>query len=464
MFERSPSVRGVVAEPVDPLRAALLDSRQRWRDLVTLSSDIAFETDAMGRFTFVDPDPALGWPASLLIGQPAELLVADRTGLAGCNPFRPTAPQRRRRAWVKRPDGSLCCVAFSAAPLLDSHGRVAGSRGIGLDVTELDGSEARVAAALRRGEVLDHILWSMREEVLAPRMMEAALGSLMRALGAEGAAVVEAIGQDGRPGLPYQAGSGAEAILPVVLPLLEDDRLASAEAVSPEGRPVLVCACRTRFGEQMGLALWRRPDARGWDGEEHGLAASASTVIRVILEHDAIQREMGRQARTDPLTGLYNRRAFLEELERHIERLEREGEPGTLMFLDLDYFKQLNDRHGHEAGDEALVIVAGLLRRTVRPTDLVARLGGDEFAVWLDGADHLTAAERAEALREEGPPALAHLAEDQEAPLTMSIGIATRRPGSGEEIDAVLRRADLAMYEVKRAGRAHWRVARDDAG
>ena len=70
----------------------------------------------------------------------------------------------------------------------------------------------------------------------------------------------------------------------------------------------------------------------------------------MVLEHEAIQREMARQARTDPLTGLLNRRAFLEEMERHIERLDREELPGTLMFVDLDYFKPVNDRLGHEVG------------------------------------------------------------------------------------------------------------------
>ncbi len=462
MNDLTPSQTGMpesVAGQGDPLRTALLDSRQRWRDFVALSADLAFETDAAGRFSFIDPDPALGWGASLLLGQPAELLLADISGATGFNPFRTTTPLRRRRAWVKRPDGSVCCVAFSVTPLRDARGELVGARGIGLDVTELDRQESQVAAALRRGEVLDHILWCMREEVLAPKMMEAALDALRRAVGGEGAAVIEAMGQDGDASLLYQAGQGAQALLPIAASLLEGDGLDSTETVASDGRNVLVCACRTRFGEQMGLVLWRRPGSRSWDLEEHGLAESASTMIRVILEHDAIQREMGRQARTDPLTGLYNRRAFLEELDRHIDRLEREEEPGTLMFLDLDHFKQLNDEKGHEVCDEALRLIAGLLRRTVRPTDIVARLGGDEFALWLNGADHLTAAERAEALRTEGPEILAHLTEGTAKPVTLSIGIATRRAKSGEEVGSVLHRADLAMYAVKRAGRANWRVA-----
>lgn len=467
MSEIAGAARGKLASaPENPLRSALLDSRQRWRDLVSMTADLAFETDAAGRLVFVSPDPALGWPAEMLIGQPAELLLAEQAGSIGSNPFRLDAPTRWRRAWLKRRDGSAAYLSFTAAPLLDRAGRIVGVRGVGLDVTELNRQDDRVAAALRRGEVLDHILWQMREEVLAPRMMEAALRSLMHALGAEGASVLDTLGVGLGPKLLYAAGTGADVVMPAIASTLSAgsaDAATSVEATAPDGRSLLISGCNTRFGEHVVLAMWRSAGSRAWDSEEHVLATSAGTIIRVILEHDAIQREMGRQARTDPLTGLYNRRAFLEELDRRIERLEREELPGTLMFLDLDHFKPVNDRLGHEAGDEALRVIAGLLRNTFRPTDLIARLGGDEFAIWLDAADHLTAAERAEALRVQGPRALAHLTDSNMASVTMSIGIATRQPGSSEVIEALMRRADFAMYEVKNAGRGHWRVARETA-
>jgi diguanylate cyclase (GGDEF)-like protein len=168
---------------------------------------------------------------------------------------------------------------------------------------------------------------------------------------------------------------------------------------------------------------------------------------------------MARQARTDPLTGLLNRRAFIDEMARRVDRLEREAQPGTLMFVDLDHFKALNDCRGHDIGGDALFITASLLRATVRPADLVAWLGGDEFALWLDGADEFATAERAESLRIEGQ-ALAHLSGEHELPLTMSIGITTRWPGQGEEIETQLNRTDQATYEVKRAGPGHWLVSR----
>ncbi len=441
------------------LRSALLDSRNRWRNLVALTADLAFETDSWGRFVFVSPDPALGWPARTLLGQPAELLLADADGTSGFNPFRPTSAVRRRRAWLNRPDGSSICLAFAAAPLTDAEGRIIGARGIGQDTSAQDDHDSAVAAALRRGEVLDHILWRMRQEVLAPKMMEAALTSLTTAVGAEGAAVLDVLGDGSRPGVLYQTGGALAAVLHTALSLLQNNQADPQVRMAPDGRKLLVCASQTRFAEQTGVALWRSPGSRDWDNEERVLASSAGGLIRMILDHDSIQREMARQARTDPLTGLLNRRAFMDELNRRLDRLDREGLPGTLMFIDLDHFKQLNDLRGHEAGDMALCVVASLLRDTVRPTDLVARQGGDEFAVWFDGADDLTAAERAEHLRTAGPRALAAMTEGADVPLTLSIGIATRWPSRGEDIEAVMHRADQAMYQVKRSGRGHWRVA-----
>ncbi|HET8995684.1 MAG TPA: GGDEF domain-containing protein, partial [Acetobacteraceae bacterium] len=256
----------------------------------------------------------------------------------------------------------------------------------------------------------------------------------------------------------HQAGGGAAAIVPAAGELLLSGSGDTEQASSADGRLLLVSACQTRFGEHGGIAVWRLRGSRAWDQEERLLLRSAANLIRIVLEHEAIQREMVRQARTDPLTGLLNRRAFLEEIERHIERLDRESLSGTLLFVDLDNFKPVNDQLGHELGDEVLLHTALLLRGTVRPTDLVARFGGDEFAVWLNGADHLTAAERAEQLRTQAPRELRELVGDG-PPLSLSIGIASRSPGSHEPVESLMRRADNAMYEVKRQGRGHWRVA-----
>jgi diguanylate cyclase (GGDEF)-like protein len=204
--------------------------------------------------------------------------------------------------------------------------------------------------------------------------------------------------------------------------------------------------------------VWRAPGGRPWDADEQRLLHSASAIVRVVLEHGAIQREMTNQARTDPLTGLYNRRAFLEELPRRLERLERENATGTLLYLDLDRLKDLNDRWGHESGDAAILLAARRLRDMTRPTDLIARIGGDEFVVWLDGADAFAAAERADVLcRHTGGPDLE--TPEGSVPLSFSIGLAARPPGTFEDVDDLIHRADQAMYVAKTNGRARWHAA-----
>ena len=444
------------------INVAMLESRQRWRDFALMGGDLCFETDAEGRFVFLAPDPLLGWQAGILLERDAGQLLAGCDFSAAFNPFRPTEPVRRRRAWLRRADGSSVCFLFATAPLLDAEGRVVGARGVGQDVSLQESHDIEVATALRRTEVLDHILWRMRQEVLAPRMMQAALDSIVTALGLEGAAVLDMMGDGVLPTATHQTGEGLTAVLFRALALLDSgDRQSVAEhAAEVDGRQLLVCPCQTRFGARAGLALWRPPGGRKLDSDDAILAASATGLIRVILEHESIQHEMAKQARTDPLTGLLNRRAFLDEMSRRLDRLERDQVPGTLMFIDLDHFKALNDSQGHDLGDEALCLTAALLRATFRPQDLLARLGGDEFALWLDGADEFTAAERAEALRTQSPAMLAHLNGPDAPPITMSIGIATRWPGGGEDVETLMQRADKAMYDVKRAGRAHWRVSR----
>ena len=442
------------------LAVPLLDSRQRWRDLLDLAADFAFETDAWGRFVLVAPDPALGWPSKLLLGQPAEMLLAGSDGLTGTNPFRPTTEIRGRRAWLKRPDGTPVCFSFAAAPLLDSEGRIVGARGAGHDTSEQEGTATAVATALRRSEVLEDILLRVRREVIAPRMMEVALLGLANAVGAEGAAVLDLIGGDGAPLVRHRCHELPPSLLHTALPMLE--RGAGGTPITgmiADGRPVLACPGEPRFGEHDALLLWGAPGGRPWDADDLTLVRSAVGLVRIILDHEAMQREMARQARTDPLTGLLNRRAFLEELTRRIERLERDDLPGTLVFVDLDHFKELNDRQGHDAGDAALCMTANLLREFVRPSDLIARLGGDEFALWLDGADELAASERADILCQEVPCVLAQVANGASSPLTASVGVATRWPGDSDDIDLLVQRADQAMYQAKRGGRNHWAVA-----
>lgn len=166
---------------------------------------------------------------------------------------------------------------------------------------------------------------------------------------------------------------------------------------------------------------------------------------------EAQQLELERLARTDPLTGLLNRRSFFEEVERELRWVRRTGEVAVLVTFDLDHFKTVNDTRGHAAGDAVLRAVGDLLRSDRRKTDVVARLGGEEFAIVVRGADDRAGAALAERLRS-AIESLAVVEDGAPIALTASIGVTVLQPGDAEPDDA-LKRADRAMYRAKHLGR-----------
>jgi diguanylate cyclase (GGDEF)-like protein len=160
-----------------------------------------------------------------------------------------------------------------------------------------------------------------------------------------------------------------------------------------------------------------------------------------------LQREQ-RLARTDPLTGLLNTRAFYEELSLQLERARRAGQPMTFVYLDLDHFKQLNDEQGHQEGDRALVTVAEVFRRELRRTDVLGRIGGDEFAMIFPDTDAADTPVLLEKLR----VSLNAETARYQWPITFSVGAITcRTPGPSPE--DLVHAADKLMYEVKAGGR-----------
>jgi diguanylate cyclase (GGDEF)-like protein/PAS domain S-box-containing protein len=170
------------------------------------------------------------------------------------------------------------------------------------------------------------------------------------------------------------------------------------------------------------------------------------TILRDVTERTNLEHDLRTLAELDELTGIYNRRCFQEEVEKHLRASRRFGDPLTLMLLDVDGFKQINDNYGHQTGDKALQVVARALRSAVRETDLVGRLGGDEFVALLiraddRGVDRVIGAFR-NSLRFEDP------ATGIGFPIEASIGIA-RADGSHDTCETLLRRADRAMYEEK---------------
>jgi diguanylate cyclase (GGDEF)-like protein/PAS domain S-box-containing protein len=299
--------------PERNLTQALVDSRQLFKDLVTCSSDFAWETKADGSFNFVSPRGALGFEVRELEGRPARaLLVADPQ--AAASPFESRSALDAAEVRLSRKDGSIGCFQISCLPVIDAAGNWCGARGVCRDVTAAREREAELAR------------------------------------------------------------------------------------------------------------------------------------VHATLE---------RLSRTDELTGLLNRRAFVDELSRRLAHLQRHARSGALLYLDLDNFKLINDRFGHQRGDMVLCGVAEILAGG-RAGDAAARLGGDEFVLWLEEVDAAGAAAKAAALI----AAVDHLDARYgaaDSALGVSVGIALST--GGESAAAVFARADAAMYEAKRLGKGTVRLA-----
>jgi diguanylate cyclase (GGDEF)-like protein len=204
------------------------------------------------------------------------------------------------------------------------------------------------------------------------------------------------------------------------------------------------------FGDrEIGLfALAPRAD------EQKGDRLLVGTVARELggaLRMATLVEESRWMATTDALTGLLNRRAFLESTRREVARAKRYGEHLSVVLLDIDHFKQINDKRGHAAGDVVLAAVGRLLNTTLRTCDIVARWGGEEFVLVLPS----TALDPAELVAERVREELAGLSikdgNGDPIPVTASFGVAAY--GGGETLEQMIDRADRAMYLAKSGGR-----------
>lgn len=225
-----------------------------------------------------------------------------------------------------------------------------------------------------------------------------------------------------------------------------DDVQASldAEAALTAGSPVVdfVNRYRTSAGSYRFLSWTSHPDL----AHDSIYAVARDVTDRVVMEE-----KLRMQATHDPLTGAGNRRLFMQRAGEEIERSIRYGAGLSLLMLDIDHFKAVNDTYGHDAGDMVLKALVAETRKQLRTSDVFCRLGGEEFAALLLNAD----AEAARALAERIRQALAELTvagAGAAIRFTVSLGVTTREEG-GDSVEAMLKRADTALYAAKKGGR-----------
>ncbi|GAA0595957.1 GGDEF domain-containing protein [Caenispirillum bisanense] len=447
------------------LRAALVESRQRYKDFVEISTDFAWEIGPQGTFVFVSPRGALGHPAQRLVGRPPDDLVADYFG-PGEVPFLAREPVEETDVWLRTAAGAVACVRMSATPLFAADGAWMGARGVGRDVTRERERDASLARARNRERILTYVVRAIRDEVDPANMLAVAAETLGRGMGATVCQVFRV--QEQPEGEPPPA-DGAVTFVPgarwgdlgyvAAGPVL--DRLRQRMGrLELEIGDWLVMAVPTFYRQELNgaVVLWRQAERGGWSEDDRLLIADIGSQLGIAMEQISNHEFILRMSRTDSLTGLFNRRAFFEELDRRFRRLERDGSPAALIYLDLDNFKLVNDLRGHQTGDKVLQQLRDLLLGNTRPTDLVARLGGDEFALWLEGADAAVAETKAQRLIEAAQP-LRQWSGRDDRPLSLSLGVAVFDPARPESLTDMLARADEAMYSAKHTGKNAYRLA-----
>ncbi|MCP4598481.1 GGDEF domain-containing protein [Neptuniibacter sp.] len=199
-------------------------------------------------------------------------------------------------------------------------------------------------------------------------------------------------------------------------------------------------------GSQGGVVLYSEDvtDQRELELEKERLVAELKKEIALKEKYE---QELIEQAIKDPLTGLFNRRYFESVCADEIKKSDRYDTDLSFMLFDIDFFKNVNDTHGHDAGDNVLVLLTSILTETARETDICARWGGEEFIVLMPSTSLPSAEKLAERLREKIDtnhfPKVEHI--------TISIGVSSYR--SGKEIDQCIKEADKALYLAKESGR-----------
>ncbi len=378
---------------------------------------------------------------------------------ANASPFSGRRRLDNVSVWLRRADGQAACVSLSSVPLHGPDGVWLGARGVCRDVTEASLRDTALAEARTREQLFTYIVRTIRDEVEPAAMLSAAASAAARATSAAGTIIWRYSASGGFVTVSEFGASLPQDLTPerVLLP-----RLTTADAVSEHETPPveivtesgLLIGAVTRFRQKVNgaIALWRRNGAAGWSAADRGLVAELANQLGIAQAQIANIEALTALARTDPLTGLLNRRTFLEYVAPRVARVHRSGQPGALVYLDLDNFKLVNDRFGHGRGDDALKHLAQALLQESRVTDLVARLGGDEFVVWLDDTDRAGATDKAKRLLALDK-VLAPFSGDPARPLSVSIGVVMCEAGGAPNAEALIASADVAMYRAKKGGK-----------
>ena len=433
------------------LQEALTTSRDRFRDLVELTADLAWETNSDGIFSYIAGGKSLGYAPERLLGRKASELIV-RQPLDPDDQFETEERLDKAIAYLRRADGSVAKVLISTYPLKDAKGNHRGTRGLCRDITEDSLRQEELAQIQRRDQLVAHFFKSLREAKEAKSALDIAAREICVALKASGCRIYNMNPNDELE-VAIETGVALPESVTTFTRRMNNQSTEVVQEVMPSA--ILMGMATLQSGRLSGAIWVWRPAVEGeWEADDKHLLTEVGDHLGIVITQIDYQEKLRVLSECDGLTKLLNRRTFLEKLEKGL----RNSTCSALFYVDLDNFKAVNDTHGHQRGDQAIIKVAEILRDMGRKGDLVGRLGGDEFVLWMDGLDRKYAESIAHKLVSSGAQ-LRDYSASAEKPLGMSVGLAVVPEGRILKVAALMERADHAMYKAKNSGKSTWAVA-----
>jgi len=438
----------------DKMTEALMESRALLRDLLDNAADLSFEVDKEGCFRFLSPVKAFGFATDRWLGQRADAIFWPKSDAPPKNPFKtktamafPPLPIKLRkdepRRWIK----------ISAWPVKDGGG----VRGVIHDVTEQVTKEKNIRAVNLRLKVQTRLTNIINSADSAKELMERASKALQEVLRAGSVCALMQYGRDLVP-MAIEGDEATRLNFEAVWLALKEHGDEKLFPVTLDQQAYLVLKLANRNDTLGAIVIARDTWISPWSEQEIELLGSVSDSLVAAFEKATLVEKLHQLSSRDELTGVMNRRALKEALDERLLNQTRTGMAGSLLFIDLDYFKEVNDTLGHKVGDQALKMVAEHLKDIVRPSDFVGRVGGDEFIIWLEGALAKDAKIKARELLD-AMPRIREAIGASHLGLSASIGVSQSVPGVDTALEHLSERADQALYDVKRSGRGGIAVA-----
>jgi len=430
-----------MAEQIHHTVQALTESKQRLAVTLNSIGDAVLVTDQQGLVTSMNPtaEKLTGWSAQEATGHP----VIEVLRIIDAGTRKPAEHPIGRvlregavvgmapRTTLIARDGTEYQITDSAAPIRDEKGQILGAIMVFQDISQRYAMEAEVLSIKER---LHAILSSLPD----PCFLLDAEGRYLDVLG-------------GPEELPAQNRE-------ILLQKQVQDVLPPEQAKSV--LHTIRETIRTGMPQRLEYGIDMLSGHRLFEGTTASVMDKGKNLViwlaRDITTRKEAERQLQEMARYDQLTGLANRTMTSQNLEQLLRTNRRNGHFGAVMFIDIDRFKTINDSLGHQLGDQLLCHVAGILRREVRAEDLASRFGGDEFVVVLGdlGTERMSASTHAELIAQKLRKACMQpvVLDEQSLQVTISIGIVLF-PDDGGGVEELLKRADIAMYKAKDAGR-----------